>query len=54
MDKQWGCDLALTLDELVVVLHAMEDNKAPRMDVFPYELYKATWDFLGHDLLCVY
>lgn len=32
----------------------MADSKAPSMDDFPYEFYKACWGFFGNDLLLVY
>jgi hypothetical protein len=32
----------------------MEDDKYHGLDSFPYEFYKATWEFFAPDLLCVY
>lgn len=45
------CDLALSLDELSIVLHEMADGKAPGLDGFPCKFYKATWEFVGPDQL---
>lgn len=44
----------LTLDELTIDLKEMVDDKAPKLDKFMGKFYKATWDFIGYDLLHVY
>jgi hypothetical protein len=42
------------LDELATSLKGIVDKKPSDLDGYPYELYKATWDFVGPDLFQVY
>jgi hypothetical protein len=46
--------VTLSLDELKATLHEIADHKAPGLDGFPCDFYKAAWKFVGLDMLKIY
>jgi len=44
----------MTLDELVDALNEIIDDKSSSLGGYPWEFYKATWDFVEIDSLQVY
>jgi len=44
----------LSLKDLKTALSHMANEKAPRIDGFPYEFYKIFWDLVGSYLIQVY
>lgn len=53
-DQRRACsEQALSLAELSTSLHEMDGDKVSKLDGFPCEFYKVTWQFLGQDLLQV-
>ena len=53
-EQHRACALNLSLDELAETLLEMADDKALGLDGFPYDFYKATWEFARLHLLQVY
>lgn len=52
--KEGLCHQELTLAEQIEVLMAMVDDKPLGLNGYPCELYKATWEFVGPNILNVY
>lgn len=46
--------MALSLNEIATTLHEMVEDKVPSLDAFHCEFYKASWEFVGSNLLQVY
>ena len=40
-------------DDLCASFNSMQNGKSSILDVFPYEVYKFMWDFIGDHICCL-